>query len=224
MWQLCRASIVVAATTVASIASAQSPTAIIEQVDSGQNGVDVMDYVTAGRIIRLPPNGTIVIGYFRSCLQETITGGTITIGTLQSEVTGGTTSRVRVLCDGGRLDATTTQGSPGMVFRDPPHGSRKSVSRRRIFGSVPLLEARQSGLLTIIRIDQTGEHHEIRIAKEDLSHGGFIDLSARGIDLKPGGTYRAQLGGAEAVFTVDVGAKTGSVPLLSRLVRLTPPR
>ena len=34
-----------------------------------------MDYVSAGKIIKLGPKGQVVLGYMKSCWRETITGG-----------------------------------------------------------------------------------------------------------------------------------------------------
>src|SRR5258706_15347656 len=53
------------------------------------SGVEFMDYVRAGQVIRLGPHQTIVLSYMASCVRETITGGTVTVGTQRSEVQSG---------------------------------------------------------------------------------------------------------------------------------------
>jgi hypothetical protein len=66
---------------------------------SNSPAVELMDYLQAGQIIRLNAHETIVISYMRSCVRETITGGTVSIGTDSSEVHSGKVTRVRVACD-----------------------------------------------------------------------------------------------------------------------------
>src|SRR5262249_23532857 len=60
-----------------------------------------MDYVDPGQVIRLGAHDRIVLGYLRSCWRETISGGTVTVGTEQSEVAGGEVARDKVACEGG---------------------------------------------------------------------------------------------------------------------------
>ena len=48
-----------------------------------------MDYLETGRVIRLGARETVVLSYLYSCTRETITGGTVTVGTDRSEVLSG---------------------------------------------------------------------------------------------------------------------------------------
>jgi len=83
-------------------ASAGSPVALIEQLSGNPAGVEIMDYVETGKVIRLGPRQTIVLNYLNSCTRETITGGTVTVGTDQSEVLSGKVERTNVRCDPGK--------------------------------------------------------------------------------------------------------------------------
>ena len=71
-----------------------------------------MDYVEPGQVIRLGAADGLVLGYLKSCWRETITGGTVTVGTEQSQVAGGEVARVLVQCEGGNSSATR-QAVPG---------------------------------------------------------------------------------------------------------------
>ncbi len=74
--------------------------ALIEAVIGNSAGTEFMGYVRVGRVIRLAPSQTIVLSYVTSCLRETITGGTVTVGTDWSEVhSGGEVVRLRGQCD-----------------------------------------------------------------------------------------------------------------------------
>src|SRR5262249_19207601 len=73
----------------AALAWAQAPVAVVEDVSGKTAGVEFMDYVAAGKVIKLGAHDTIVLGYLKSCWRETITAGTVTIGTEQSEVQNG---------------------------------------------------------------------------------------------------------------------------------------
>ena len=74
-------------------ASAQSPAAVVEEIQGSVPGIAFMDYVEPGKIIRLGAHDRIVLGYLKSCWRETISGGTVTVGPEQSEVAGGEMAR-----------------------------------------------------------------------------------------------------------------------------------
>ena len=87
----------VAALAVAPVA-AEPAAALIESLTSNFQRVELMDYVQAGRVIRLSPGQTMVLSYGASCVREIITGGTVTIGTEQSEVRSGEVRRTLAQC------------------------------------------------------------------------------------------------------------------------------
>jgi hypothetical protein len=105
--------------------------ALLERVSSNSLGVNLMEYVRAGQVIRLGPQDTIVLSYMSSCLRETITGGTVTVGTDWSEVQSGKVQRLRGQCGGGKITLTGAQ-SPiaGRTFRGLgtviPDGDRRA--------------------------------------------------------------------------------------------------
>ena len=103
-------------------ASAQSPAAVVEELAGAVPGVQFMDYVEPGQVIRLGAHDRIVLGYLKSCWRETISGGTVTVGNEQSEVAGGEVARVKVACEGGKmmLSAELAGKSGAMVFRQVP--------------------------------------------------------------------------------------------------------
>ena len=83
--------------------------ALVESTSSNSLGVRPMDYVRAGQIIRLGARDTIVLTYMNSCLRETITGGTITIGLDWSGVQSGEVQRMPGQCDSGKMVLTGVQ-------------------------------------------------------------------------------------------------------------------
>jgi hypothetical protein len=96
--------------------------ALVESTSSNSLGVQPMDYVRAGQIIRLGPRDTIVLTYMNSCLRETITGGAVTIGPDWSGVESGEVQRLPGQCGSGKMVLTGVQ-SPvaGRTFRGPRH-------------------------------------------------------------------------------------------------------
>src|SRR5690242_20017959 len=78
-------------------ASAAAPVALVEEA-TGSPGVETMDYVEPGKVIRLAAGDQITLSYIKSCWRETIRGGTITVGTEQSSVEGGSVERAKVVC------------------------------------------------------------------------------------------------------------------------------
>jgi len=108
----------VLATTSAGLA-APMQVALVENIIGHSTAVEVMDYLDAGQTIRLGPHDTIVLSYLHSCVRETITGGTVTIGIDHSEVQAGKLTRTTLDC--GERTFVLTGGSEiefaGRVFR-----------------------------------------------------------------------------------------------------------
>jgi hypothetical protein len=207
-------------------AAAQLPVAVVEDVSSKTANVEFMDYVPIGKVIHLGPQGTMVLGYMRSCWRETINGGTVTVGAEQSDVQHGQVERLKVNCDGGRLMLTAELGrqAAGMVFRGMPSGQQSSVTKPQItlYGLSPIVEMKGGGLLEIERIDRPGPHIETTVSPQQLVNGVFYDLAKAGTVLDPGGIYRAKLGSRQLIFAIDPNAKPGASPIVGRLLRLQP--
>ena len=205
-------------------ASAQSPAAVVEEIQGGAPGVQFMDYVDPGQVIRLGAHDRIVLGYLKSCWRETISGGTVTVGTEQSEVAGGEVTRAKVACEGGKmmLSAELAGKSGAMVFRQAPKPQAASLPHPEftLYGLSPVFEVRPPGKLVIERLDQPGERYEIAVTEAQLVRGAFLDFAKSDVVLAPGGIYRAKLADREIVFKIDPDAKPGDAPLVGRLARL----
>lgn len=206
----------------AASAAAQTPVAIVEDVQGKVDGVEFMDYVAPGKVIRLGPKATVVLGYMKSCWRETITGGVVVVGPEQSSVQAGDVQRIKLPCDAGvvQLSEREAKQSAATAFRsvdvDP------SVPPRRLptlFGASPLVEAKAGELLVIERIDGAGERIVVPL-KGALVQGKFYDFASTGQSLTPGGTYLATLGPKRFVFMIDARATTGPTPIVGRLLRL----
>ena len=85
------------------VVSAVEPVAIVQSVEASGTSVRAMELIERGRVFELGAKGRLVLGYFRSCLHEEITGGRVTVGVRESRVEGGRVARRRVECD-GRID------------------------------------------------------------------------------------------------------------------------
>lgn len=206
----------------ASSAAAQSPVAIVEDLQGKVDGVEFMDYVAAGKLIKLGPRATVVLGYMKSCWRETITGGIVLVGTDQSTVQGGDVQRIKVPCDAGavQLSDRESKQSAATTFRtletDPSAPPRKLPT---LYGASPLVEAKGGELLIIERIDGDGERYVVPL-KGTLSRGKFYDFAKAGQSLTPGGVYLATLGPRKFTFMVDTSAMIGPTPIVGRLLRL----
>src|SRR3954467_13543820 len=101
---------------------AQAPVAMVEEVASKSAGIEFMDYVSAGKVIRLAPADTLVLGYMKSCWREEIKGGPGTGGPGQSRRKDGKVRRNKVQCDGGKMQLTAQQASKSgaLAFRAAP--------------------------------------------------------------------------------------------------------
>ena len=175
--------------------AAPAEVALVESVTGTPAGVEAMDYVAAGKVIALGPHDTIVLSYMRSCLRETITGGTVTVGTDQSEAEGSKIVRSKVACDAGKM----------------------------LFGRSPVVEVAAPGSLSIERIDRDGERFVLNVAADQLVHGRFYDFAKWGRKLTAGGVYRMSEGGHDVVFKIDPHARPGNTPIVGRLLRMGSP-
>lgn len=207
-------------------AAAQAPVAVVEDVTGSPSGIQFMDYVEPGQVIRLGAHDTIVLGYLKSCWHETITGGTVTVGTEQSAVVGGDVARSKIVCEGGKMMLTAELADKSAVtaFREAPNRQSAAPSRPEftLYGLSPVVEVKPGGTLVIERVDQPGERHELALGDTQLLHGKFFDLARAGVVLTAGGIYRATAGTRQMVFKIDPSAQSGQSPIAGRLIRLQP--
>lgn len=208
---------VMAALWLVAPAIAQQPAAIVEDVEAPSAGVAFMDYLVPGRVIELGTNGTLKLGYLRSCFSETITGGQVVVGRERSRVAGGNLERRRVECDGGSLRLSDEQAgkSAVLVLRRPPRAGGGSMPHPsfKIYGASPVVKiAGDAVSVSIERLDRSGPAIDVAL------RGGTVDFAATGRSLEPGGIYRARAGDRSVVFKVDPFARPGPGPIIGRLV------
>ena len=104
-----------------SATAAPLEVALVEGL-TGTSSVGFMDYLKTGQVIRLGPRDKLVLTYMTSCVRETITGGTVIIGTESSEVQAGEVVRVNGQCGGDKFVLTSAQTAiGGRSFRGPSH-------------------------------------------------------------------------------------------------------
>jgi preprotein translocase subunit Sec61beta len=204
-------------------ALAGEPVAVVEDVSGKASGLEFMDYVDSGKVIKLEPRDRIVLDYLKSCWRETITGGTVTVGDEQSQVQFGKIERVRVKCDGGHMALSPEQSveSAGLIsrsMREHPGDGQKISPQVMLYACTPIIDVRGGDTLLIERIDKQGERMELSIKPAQLVRGEFYDFASTNRVLTAGGVYRATLGAKQVVFKIDEAAPP-MAPLGSRLLR-----
>jgi hypothetical protein len=110
-----------------------------------------------------------------------------------------------------------------MVFRSASPRAQPEPApepQLTLYGVSPIIELKGPGTLVIERLDKAGERHVLKIDKRQLLRGKFYDLANARKALVAGGIYRAVAGAQRIVFKVDPEAKSGRVPIISRLLRL----
>ncbi len=204
----------------ASVA-AQVPTAIVEDVKGKVEGVEFMDYVAPGKVIKLGPKASIVLGYMASCWRETITGGTVVIGTDQSMVHQSDVQRIKVDCD-ARAQLSDREANQGAAttFRALVPGQPAAPEPVTIYALSPVMEVRGGGTLVIERTDVQGERYALPIKSDALLRGKFYDLARAKKVLTAGATYTATLGARKTTFRIAPSASADPTSLIGRLVRL----
>ncbi|QPF90317.1 hypothetical protein [Bradyrhizobium commune] len=204
-------------------AVAETPAAIVEDIQGKVDGVEFMDYVAPGKIIKLGPKAGITLSYLKSCMRETISEGVVLVGTEQSTVQLGNVQRVKVPCDANaaQLSDREANQSAATTFRTMRNDVKGGAPSKlpTIYGTAPLIEAKGGTTLTIERTD--GKEPTISVPlKNDIMVGGkFYDLTKARKSLTPGGTYLATLGTKRYTFQVDASATSSPTPIISRLLR-----
>ena len=219
------ATIMISTLPAASNVAAQSvrssaPAALVEDVKSATAGVEFMDYVVSGRVIRLKSQDRLVLSYLKSCMHEAITGGTVAVGAERSDVQDGQVVRTTVPCEGGRLRLSAQQANESAATSFRSLDSKAELPR--LYGQAPLVQlpkalAGKNRVLLIGRKDQPGERHKFKIDRATAASGVY-DLAKRKVNLVPGATYDASIGRDKLTFQIDQSAKSGEVPIVSRLV------
>lgn len=206
----------------AATAMAAGPVALVEDASGPSAQVGVMDYLSEGQTITLPKGASITIGYFASCLRETIDGGIVRIGKSESVVEAGTVAREKVECDGGRmlLSAEQSKKSGVIAFRGLVPGQKLPEPQMILYGASPVFEVEKPGPVTVQRLDRAAASIELKPNKKQLYKKRFYDFARLDRTLEPGGLYRVSGGGRSIIFRVDPQAKPGAGALIGRLVRL----
>ena len=221
---LCKAAVLAFLLAFTSHASARGPaplvpTALVEDIKSKTTDVEFMDYVGAGQVIKLEPRDVLVLSYLKSCAHETITGGTVRVGSEKSDVDGGKIVRTKVACDGGKIQLTSQQASASgaSAFRLQSAAISPTLHARSPMIQIPKLQEKDSRTLVIERTDRRGERFEIAIG--ELAGGSFYDMAKADKPLTRGAVYNAQLGPHKVTFKIHGKAKSGKTPVVSRLLR-----
>src|SRR5207253_5814599 len=208
----------------ASPAAADSPVAVVEDVQGKVTGAEFMDYVTPKAVIKIGDGGSVILSYLKSCRRETISGaGTVVVGTEESAVHLAEVKAEKTNCDPNQANATTreTSGVAATVLRSVDSSKAASLPQPQLtlYGASPLVEAKGRGKLVIRRLDVPGEHQEISLGGTQLK-GRFFDFASENVALVPGGLYVATFKSSQIVFRVDAQAKPGATPIVGRLLRM----
>ena len=205
----------------AGSATAQSPVAVVEEVQGNVTGAEFMDYVVPGNVIKLGPGASVILGYMKSCRRESISGtGTVIVGQDESKVHLAEVEGAKTECDSAQAHATTraTSDIAATVVRSLTKNAAPSP-QLTLYGASPLVEAKGRGTLVFERLDQKGERQQFDLTGNQLK-GKFYDLAGTSKSLTPGATYAATFASRRIVFRVDPQAKSGPTPIVGRLLRM----
>jgi hypothetical protein len=87
-------------------AQASEDTAVVESLTSERQDLQEMDFLGNGRTFDLKADEVLTLVYLNSCVQEVITGGTVTIGASKSEIIGGIIVTSAIQCDSDVVTAS----------------------------------------------------------------------------------------------------------------------
>jgi hypothetical protein len=208
-----------AALTLAAGTAQAQQAAVVEDLSGTVAGVEVFDFLNAGKTLTLPAGAKLVLGYMNSCTRETVTGaGTVTIGETGSKVAGAKLQTEQLKCAAANQLAQGQAGkSAAMVFRGQPGSGRKRAEIPQpsavLMYTAPAFQVVTPGQLTIERLDVAETVQVFQVT------GKLFDYGKTGKKLDAGGYYRAELNGKSTIFQISLDAGEGGGPLLLRLVR-----
>ena len=205
----------------ASPAAADSPVAVVEEIQGKVTGAEFMDYVTPRSVIKIADGGSIVLSYMKSCRRETISGaGTVVVGAEASIVDLAVLKAEKTNCDSNQANATTkdTSGVAATLLRSATE-AKLPEPQLTLYGASPFVEAKGRGTLVVRRLDLAGERHQIALGGTQLK-GKFVDFAREDVALVAGGLYAATFKSSEIVFRVDAQAQPGATPIVGRLLRM----
>jgi len=214
---------VVGAFCLAAPALAETPAAIVEDVQGKVDGIAFMDYVAPGKIIKLGPKASITLSYLKSCQRETISEGVVLVGTEQSTVQLGEVKREKVPCDtnAAKLSEREANQSAATTFRTMRSDAKGAPAKLpTLYGVAPLVQAKSGSTLVIERTDGKEPTISIPLRNDVMIAGKFYDFAKAGKSLTPGGSYLAILGAKRYAFQVDASATSSPTPIVGRLLRL----
>lgn len=213
----------VGAFCLATPALAETPAAIVEDVQGKVDGIAFMDYVAPGKIIKLGPKASITLSYLKSCQRETISEGVVLVGTEQSTVQLGEINREKVPCDtnAAKLSEREANQSAATTFRTVRSDAKGAPAKLpTLYGVSPLVQAKSGGTLVIERTDGKEPTISVPLKGEAMVGGKFYDFAKAGKTLTPGGSYLAILGAKRYTFQIDASATSSPTPIIGRLLRL----
>ncbi len=206
----------------ASPAAADSPVAVVEDVQGKVTGAEFMDYVTPKAVIKIGDGGSVILSYLKSCRRETISGaGTVIVGTDESAVHLADVKAEKTNCDPSQANVTTreTSGVAATVLRSvdaskQPSAAAHALRRIAAGGSQGTRQADDPRASTY-----RARRQEITLGGTQLK-GRFVDFASENVALTPGGLYSATFKSSKIVFQVDAQAKPGATPIVGRLLRM----
>ncbi|TFW58643.1 hypothetical protein CT676_23615 [Bradyrhizobium sp. MOS001] len=214
----------VGAFCLAAPALAETPAAIVEDVQGKVDGIAFMDYVAPGKIIKLGPKASITLSYLKSCQRETISEGVVLVGAEQSTVQLGEVKREKVPCDtnAAKLSEREANQSAATTFRTMRSDAKGAPPAKlpTLYGVAPLVQAKSGSTLVIERTDGKEPTISVPLKSEIMVGGKFYDFAKAGKTLTPGGSYLAILGAKRYAFQVDASATSSPTPIVGRLLRL----
>jgi hypothetical protein len=196
-----------------------NPAALVEDVKAaGTAGIEFMDFVYPGQSIPLGAQGQLVLGYFSSCRVETIRGGTVTIGTAESRVSGGQVRATNRPCDPKRFAATTQTAEAGAAVKRVTPFDARQWAETSLKSDRPVFRWRDKGQATV-RVMETGQPTPQLVWTANGSKG-YVEYPGRPA-LRAGVLYVVEVTGAgstkRAAFSIDPDLEIGD-GLLNRTV------
>jgi len=203
-------------------ATAESPVAIVEEVQGKVTGAELMDYLSPRAVIKLGQDAAITLSYLNSCRRETISGiGTVIVGTEESSVHLADIRSETTPCDAAHARATEreTSEAAATIVRSIAGDNNSNAPQATLYGTSPLVEVKGRGELVVERLDAKGDRQKFALDGKQLK-GRFFDFASVHKALAPGGTYLATFGKNKIVFRIDPFAKSGATPMAGRLLQM----
>lgn len=167
--------------------------ALVESINNApDSGVEELDYVEDGQQINLGSGGVLVLTYFAGCLEETITGGTVTVKAGGAGTAGGVIQQKVLDCQQSDIALGDDSGEAGAAVSRVNTSLNLDWSEQTILVDRPWFKLPKGSTAAEIRVFDADEDPAALLWSAAMA-GSAVQYPADAPALEIGWPYRVEM-------------------------------